>query len=59
MSTNKEIIKIETIKKLAKLFPDMTVVDLLDWIEYCKILSKEVIKNDNQKAEMGSIRYNR
>lgn len=47
MSTNKEVIKIETIKKLAKLFPDMTVVDLLDWIEYCKILSKEVIKNDN------------
>lgn len=47
MSTNKEIIKIETIKKLAKLFPDMTVVDLLDWIEYCKILSKEVIKNED------------
>ena len=59
MSTNQEIIKIETIKKVAKLFTDMTVVDLLDWIEYCKILSKEVIKNDNQKAEVGSIHYNR
>ena len=47
MSTKKEVIKIETIKKLAELFPEMTVVDLLDWIEYCKLLSKEVIKNDN------------
>ena len=47
MSTNKEVIRIETIKKLAELFPDMTVIDLLDWIEYCKILSKEVIKNDD------------
>ena len=47
MSTNKEVIRIETIKKLAELFPDMTVLDLLDWIEYCKVLSKEVLKNDN------------
>lgn len=47
MSTNKEIIKIETIKKLAEIFPEMTVVDLLAWIEYCKVLSREVIKNDN------------
>ena len=36
-----------TIKKLAELFPDMTVLDLLDWIEYCKVLSKEVLKNDD------------
>lgn len=47
MSTNKEVIRIETIKKLAELFPDMTVIDLLDWIEYCKVLSKEVLKNDD------------
>lgn len=47
MSTNKEVIRIETIKKLAELFPDMTVLDLLDWIEYCKVLSKEVLKNDD------------
>ena len=46
MSTNKEIIKIETIKKLAKIFPDMTVLDLLEWIEYCDTLSKEVANND-------------
>ena len=47
MSTNKEVIRIETIKKLAELFPDMTILDLLDWIEYCKVLSKEVLKNDD------------
>ena len=42
MSINKEVIKIETIKTLAELFPKMTVLDLLDWIEYCDTLSKEV-----------------
>lgn len=42
MSTNKEVIRIETIRTLAELFPEMTVVDLLEWIEYCKTLSKEV-----------------
>ena len=46
MSTNKEIVKLETIKTLAELFPKMTVVELLEWIEYCNTLSKEVVKND-------------
>ena len=46
MSTNKEVIKLETIKTLANLFPNMTVVDLLEWIEYCKTLSREVANND-------------
>ena len=46
MSTNKEVIKLETIRTLAELFPEMTVVDLLEWIEYCKTLSKEVVNND-------------
>ena len=40
MSTNKEVIKLETIKTLANLFPEMTVVDLLEWIAYCDILSR-------------------
>lgn len=47
MSTNKEVIKLETIRTLADLFPEMTVIDLLEWIEYCKTLTREVIKNDN------------
>ena len=46
MSTNKEVIKLETIKTLAELFPEMTVLDLLEWIEYCKTLNKEVANND-------------
>lgn len=45
-STNKEVVKLETIKTLAELFPRMTVVELLEWIEYCKTLSREAIKND-------------
>lgn len=47
MSTNKEVVKLETIKTLAELFPKMTVLDLLDWIEYCKTLSREVVSNGN------------
>ena len=45
MSTNKEIVKLETIKTLAKLFPKMTVVELLEWIEYCNTLSREMIND--------------
>lgn len=46
MSTNKEVIKLETIKTLANLFPEMTILDLLEWIEYCKTLTREVANND-------------
>ena len=46
MSTNKEVVRIETIKTLANLFPNMTVVELLEWIEYCKTLTREVANND-------------
>lgn len=42
-STNKEVVKLETIKTLAELFPRMTVVELLEWIEYCKTLSREMV----------------
>lgn len=46
IKSNKEVVKLETIKTLAELFPEMTVVDLLEWFEYCKTLSREVVKND-------------
>ena len=46
MSTNKEVIRIETIRTLAELFPEMTVVDLLEWFKYCETLSREVANND-------------
>lgn len=42
---NKEVIKYETIKRLAELFPTMTVVDLLDYIELCRELNKTVKDN--------------
>ena len=45
MSSNKEVIKLETIRTLANLFPNMTVVDLLEWIEYCDTLNREVANN--------------
>ena len=48
---NKEVIKYETIKRLAELFPTMTVVDLLDYIELCKELNKTV------KDKQENIRY--
>ena len=38
---NKKVIKYETIKKLAELFPTMTVLDLIDYIELCQELNKE------------------
>ena len=47
MSTNKEVVKLDTIKTLAELFPKMTVLDLLEWIEYCDTLSREVVNNEN------------
>ena len=46
MSTNKEVVKLDTIRTLANLFPEMTVVDLLEWIEYCDTLTREVSGND-------------
>ena len=46
LSTNKEVVKLDTIRTLANLFPEMTVVDLLEWIEYCKTLTREVANND-------------
>lgn len=42
---NKEVINFETIKKLAELFPEMTVVDLLDYLELCRELNKTVKNN--------------
>lgn len=45
MSTNKEVVKLETIKTLAELFPKMTVLDLLEWIEYCDTLSREMVND--------------
>ena len=42
---NKEVIKYDVLKRLAELFPEMTVVDLLDYIELCRELNKTVKDN--------------
>ena len=59
IKTNKEIVKLETIKTLANLFPKMTILELLEWFEYCNTLNKEVTKNDYQKNEVGTLRHTR
>ena len=46
LKSEKKVIKLDTIKTLANLFPKMTVIDLLEWIEYCDTLSREVANND-------------
>ena len=46
LKSEKKVVKLETIKTLAELFPEMTVVDLLEWIDYCNTLTREAIKND-------------
>ena len=39
---NKEVIKYDVLKRLAELFPTMTIIDLLDYIELCKELNNTV-----------------
>lgn len=46
IKTNKEVVKLETIRTLADLFPKMTILELLEWIEYCNTLNREVANND-------------
>ena len=42
MSTNKEVVKLEVIQRLAELFPNMTVVALLEYFEYCEMIKAEM-----------------
>lgn len=53
LKSEKKVVKLETIKTLADLFPEMTVVDLLEYFEYCKTLSREVIQNEDNKDKVG------
>ena len=46
LKSEKKVVKLEIIKTLANLFPKMTVVDLLEYFEYCDTLSREVANND-------------
>lgn len=42
IKTNKKVIKLELIKRLAELFPDMTIKDLLEYIDYCNMIKQEM-----------------
>ena len=46
LKSEKKVVKLEVIQRLAKLFPNMTVVALLEYFEYCDTLSREVANND-------------
>ena len=42
LKTEKKVIKLEIIQRLAELFPQMTIVDLLQYFEYCQMIKAEM-----------------
>ena len=42
LKTEKKVIKLEVIQRLAELFPNMTVVALLEYFEYCEMIKAEM-----------------
>lgn len=42
IKTNKKVIKLELIKRLAELFPQLTIQDLLEYIDYCNMIKQEM-----------------
>ena len=42
IKTNKKVVKLEVIKRLAELFPQMTITDLLEYFEYCQMIKQEM-----------------
>ena len=42
LKTNKKVVKLEVIKRLAELFPQMTITDLLEYFEYCQMIKQEM-----------------
>ena len=39
---NKKVVKVDVLEKLAELFPKMTVVELLEYFEYCEMIKEEM-----------------
>ena len=52
LKSEKKVVKLEIIQRLAELFPNMTVVALLEYFEYCEMIKAEmgidVTGGDNQ-----------
>ena len=42
LKSKKKVVNLEVIKKLAELFPQMTMKELLEYIEYCNIIKQEM-----------------
>ena len=42
LKSKKKVVNLEVIKKLAELFPQMTMKELLEYIEYCEMIKNEM-----------------
>ena len=42
LKSKKKVINLVVLRKLVELFPDMTVVALLEYFEYCEIIKAEM-----------------
>ena len=42
VKTNKKVVKLDVIQRLAELFPKMTMGELLEYIDYCQMIKQEM-----------------
>ena len=42
LKSEKKVVNLEVIKQLAELFPKMTIIDLLQYLEYCEMIKNEM-----------------
>lgn len=42
IKSNKKVIKLDVIQRLAELFPKMTIGELLEYIDYCQMIKQEM-----------------
>ena len=42
LKSEKKVVNLEVIKQLAELFPQMTIIDLLEYLEYCAMIKNEM-----------------
>lgn len=42
LKSEKKVVNLQVIKQLAELFPKMTIIDLLEYLEYCEMIKNEM-----------------
>ena len=42
LKSEKKVVNLQVIKQLAELFPQMTIIDLLEYLEYCEMIKNEM-----------------